>query len=960
MGQHRVDTSTTTFAMGDLASALCDAPTCSRAQSRIMTTPIRTQSPSRSSSPSPPESPVPAARAQGGAPRALPSTPQSEALRPLATTATHPAELRPRLSLLALTPSHQGAQAATLTAHSAAAASALPATSATASPPSGSASSLASPAALSTLHSLAQQLAELVELRAALLASAQTTSAVPNPTTPKARSQDKGKGKELARQSSMRDAEASSPDAPNVALLASRLDNALALYQRLSVERARALGQLEGAERRLTNHTQTLQATQQELDQHLHAHDVPPGTTATPASSSSAADPAQAPPTPQVPQADPFDTSLQAVRLRLESLTAAESVATQTLNKQRKELRTLEGDLRYSRRELESHTQLSNLPEIASSVGDFQVIQVLRREALPDRSFMGERVHEADFELFLRHFAEPMPTEPADTPSTSAPEVQAEPSPSTRPARTRAAPSRATPGTTAPPLAPMAGAWRIKPQFLDDNQADRHPLIAIISALSQVATPNLPHATSLLTNLALLPPGTPRALLIDPLGQIAQLPDAGRRQAQLVRHLNQRLDALLAQERRVDAEDVASLQASSHRRVRVTRRLRVNQTQLRQATQRWNFLCTLIERHRDVFIQDVARSLSPLIEAKNSHLEMLRSACEHLEASLSGIQARIPQMLTNAVERRTHLNAARNEYKTLVRIRQQAQPSTEFASTSSPATPRPEEGSSTRSPSGAPQAATASHPSFSSGRVPTRSDTMFRLESKLTQIQGRIANQNALVQESRNAFDSAHQALASAEESVRIAEAQLEQGLALQTQHSGSTRRARRQRQGEAEQMRHQAATLDAQIRAARTELMDAPTLGTLITPTALARAIERHVEPNHQALRERATQVGRATAYASEAHLVMALVDVHRHLREQPQRHSDGATDQILEHEQHLAHGFSDAPDQTDHPAPVRHSSFSLGWQASPGQPARLQVTHLFPYLPPRQLRSLDSHRQS
>lgn len=746
----------------------------------------------------------------------------------------------------------------------------------------------------------------------------------------------------------MRGAEDPSPDVPNVALLTSRLDNALALYQRLSVERARTLGHLEGAERRLNNQTQTLQTAQQELDQHLNEHTASPATPATPAGSSRTPASSQASPTPQAQQADPFEADLEAMRLRLESLTAAESAAMQALNDQRKEARTLESDLRYSRRELEIHTEPGTLPEVASATGDFQVIEVLRREGLPDRSILGERVHEADFERFLRHFAEPMPAEPADTPSTSAPPAEADPSPSARPARTRAtrgATRAASSGATTATLAPMAGAWRIKPRFLDPNQPDRHPLIAIISALSQVVTPHLPHTTSLLTNFAVLPPGASKALVNDPLGQIAQLPDAEQRQAVLLQHLHWRLDALLAQERRADPEDIPALRASSHRRIRITRTHRLNQTQMRQTTQRWNFLCTLIERHRDVFIQDIARTFTPLVEAKSMHLDNLRTIVQHLEASLDEMQALIPQTLASAVDRRTQLNAARAEYKALVRARQRAQQSTgESSSTPAPATPRPNDGSGTFLPS---------------GPMLTRSDTMFRLESKLTQIQGRIANQEALVQEARNAFESAHQALMSAEESVRIAEAQLEQGLALQTQHSGSTRRARRQRQGEAEQMRHQMATLDAQIRIARAELMGAPTLATLITPTALARAIERHVEPDHQALRERATQVGRAAAYASEAHLVIALVDVHRHLREEPQRRHDGATDLILEHEQHLAHGFSDAPDQTDRPTPVRHSSFSLGRQASPGQPERLQVTHLYPYLPPRQLRSLGSPRQ-
>lgn len=793
--------------------------------------------------------------------------------------------------------------------------------------------------ALTDIRQQAQQLAELLDMREALLATrstqiAPTADVAPTGAKGKAQPKGKGKGRSGGRADRRGPGEPRS-DAPNLALLSSRLDNAVALYQRLSVERARALGQLESSERRLQGYSQALVSARQELQQSSQSREGMFGTVTGPDIDATPDTIARlsGPSSPVFPERDP---AVEAIRAKLESLTASDSLAVQDLNKHRKEIRKIESDLRLARRELELHTQPGNLPDIVSTTGDFQVVEVLRRESLPDRSIFGERVHEADYELFLRHFAEPVLSDEEAVSTAS---------------------------TSTPSAASTEGSWRIKPQFLDLNQADRHPLIAIISALSQVATPNKPPSASLLTNFSLLPPGGgTSARSSDPLGYIGQQPDVTQRRKMLQDFLVARLDILLASERRVQLDEAQVLQSTASRRVRVSRNTRLSRTQMRVTGERWQLLCALMERHRELFVQDLARTLWPLIEAKSQHVQGLRALVSSLEAQLRQLRARTPQQVEEAVTLRRQLNAVRDELRESTRQRQQGRQSTPQGAVQDTSVPPP------RGPSSS---------SSSWSPVLTRSDTLFRLEAKIAQIQGRVSTQAPLVDRAREDYESARQALMGAEESVRIAEAQLEQGMALHTQYSGSRHRARRLQQEDIDQVRQEQMVLDARIRHARHDLMGAETLSNMITPEALARAIERHVEPNHQALRERATQVGRATAYSSEAHLVVALTDIHQHLNLQAQRdpsladilsartraefeqavaqRDDRATDMLFEHTQTLGHGFADALDQTDRPTPVRHSSYSLIWRARPDGTQRIQVSHLHPYLPPRTLRVLE-----
>jgi len=203
-----------------------------------------------------------------------------------------------------------------------------------------------------------------------------------------------------------------------------------------------------------------------------------------------------------------------------------------------------------------------------------------------------------------------------------------------------------------------------------------------------------------------------------------------------------------------------------------------------------------------------------------------------------------------------------------------------------------------------------------------------------------------------------------------------------------SARREREEMRTQRAAQREQLAALEHEVGRARDTLLQHPALTRLLEPSAaLQRAIERHVEPDDAALRQRARRdTGYAGAYHSLGHLVEAVCDIY----EDAARHSPGlfaarsraefdaaaaalaaedgkgAEDRVCTHPraEPIARGYSNDPDQTERPVPVRESCYSLCWHQgggkSPGkssvpQQGRVVISHLYPLVPHRRLQTLE-----
>jgi hypothetical protein len=185
--------------------------------------------------------------------------------------------------------------------------------------------------------------------------------------------------------------------------------------------------------------------------------------------------------------------------------------------------------------------------------------------------------------------------------------------------------------------------------------------------------------------------------------------------------------------------------------------------------------------------------------------------------------------------------------------------------------------------------------------------------------------------------------------------------------HARSAADAQREHEAQREDLtglRQQLDGLDGHIEAARSRLQGHPARKAAISDRAWQRAIERHVEPDDEALRARTRATSYAGAYNSQADMARAVSDIHAHASRHPQLQAvlaarnasefdlavaalpGGVTDLVFDHHRQVGRGFSNALDRTKRATPLTQSSYSLDFVQG-----RVIVSHLYPYVPHRQL---------
>ncbi len=201
---------------------------------------------------------------------------------------------------------------------------------------------------------------------------------------------------------------------------------------------------------------------------------------------------------------------------------------------------------------------------------------------------------------------------------------------------------------------------------------------------------------------------------------------------------------------------------------------------------------------------------------------------------------------------------------------------------------------------------------------------------------------------------------------LRGCEAELEKTAAAYAREVDGARRQHGEYREELTGLRRDLHDLDARINQAREGMGSDPARQAMVSDRAWARAVERHVEPDHTALRDRARITGYAGVYASQADLGRAVVDIHAHLAQQPDFRAllnartvdeferaatqlpDGVIDRVYDHGRPVGRGFSNRPDQTAHPTELTKSCYSLQFVQG-----RVLVSHIYPQVPPLQLQT-------
>lgn len=199
---------------------------------------------------------------------------------------------------------------------------------------------------------------------------------------------------------------------------------------------------------------------------------------------------------------------------------------------------------------------------------------------------------------------------------------------------------------------------------------------------------------------------------------------------------------------------------------------------------------------------------------------------------------------------------------------------------------------------------------------------------------------------------------------LRRCESELETTAAAHARDDADAQREHGEVRDELTGLRQQLDDLDGCIEAARAELQGHPARQAIISDRAWTRAIDRHVEPDNEALRARTVMTGYAGAYNSQADMARAVADVHAHVSQRPELQAvlaartrtqferaaaavpGGVTDLVLDHGRQVGRGFSNALDQTSRATALTQSSYSLDFVQG-----RVVVSHLYPYVPHRQL---------
>jgi hypothetical protein len=237
-------------------------------------------------------------------------------------------------------------------------------------------------------------------------------------------------------------------------------------------------------------------------------------------------------------------------------------------------------------------------------------------------------------------------------------------------------------------------------------------------------------------------------------------------------------------------------------------------------------------------------------------------------------------------------------------------------------------------------------------------------EAREIRLRGDVLKHKGTAEGLRKSIAESNEDIRKAANILRAAEDQLDTVAAQHARDTENARRARGEQGEELASLRTRLAELDSRIVQARDALKADPSRKATISDRAWDRAVERHVEPDDASLRARARITGYSGAYPSQAELARSVADIHTHVSQQPQFQAvmaatsraeferaaaavpGGVTDLVHDHGRPIGRGFSNDADQTDRPTELTQSNFSLQFVQG-----RVVVTHIYPYVPHRQL---------
>lgn len=241
----------------------------------------------------------------------------------------------------------------------------------------------------------------------------------------------------------------------------------------------------------------------------------------------------------------------------------------------------------------------------------------------------------------------------------------------------------------------------------------------------------------------------------------------------------------------------------------------------------------------------------------------------------------------------------------------------------------------------------------------------FDSEARGMKLRGDIEKHTESAERSNQEIALLDVGIREAEKELRHCEDQLEIKAAASARQAADARREHGTQRERLSELRDELMGLDGRIDQARNDLKR-QLVPALISDRAWTRVIDRHVEPDNEAMRARTRETGYTGAYHSQADMARAVADIHAHVSQRPELQAvlasrtraeferaaaavpGGVTDLVFDHERQVGRGFSNALDQTSRATQLTQSSYSLDFVKG-----RVVVSHLYPYVPYRQLQS-------